>query len=642
MRIIRVLLPKYRLFPLDYIDNSLCNIGDIVHVPFKKEILQGIVWEVDIDSNIKQLKHIIDKTTYQISKDLITLIKKTSEYYMSDLGSVAKMVLPVALKEETSSVQIKSNLTTSLPKLFKEQQEALNTIEQYGNSTTLLHGVTGSGKTEVYFHLIYNKLKENKQVLVLIPEIALTNQIISRFIERFGFTPAIWHSSVTKSKKQEILTGIIKNEIKIIVGVRSSLYLPYVNLGLIVVDEEHDTSYKQDDLVLYNARDMAVLKGNILNIPIVLSTASPAIETYNNVKNKKYNYISLPSRYGQSIMTKIEIVDVSKLPKGKWIDARLKAAISNTLNNKEQVLLFLNRKGYAPAILCKLCSFKFACDNCSTLLVFHKVQNKLLCHYCGYKKLLVKKCPSCEEEGGLIACGPGIERIAEEIQKDFGDFRIEIVSKDTMKPKMIREILRKIENYETDIIIGTQIITKGYHFPKLNLVGVVDADLGLHGADLRSAERTFQLLYQVSGRAGRESGKSSVYIQTYQPNSLVINAIKNGRMEEFMEYELTQRQKSQMPPFAKFCSIILSCSKEELVMDVSKQLVNSAPVIKDIKILGPSPNVIFKIKNKYRVRIIFISPKAFNLQKYISTVLLSVKIPSSIFIKIDIDPYDFS
>ncbi len=656
MTIVKVLLPVARLFPLDYlVPEEIGNlaIGDLVLVPFRNQEITGIVWEIDAAlkevSKLKAIKQKLD-AQYKIQPEILRLLQKASNYYLSELGSIAKLALPVDITE--TPIKIKKQIIPdnfNLSALSDIQNKALQHLVQ-ATKPVIIQGVTGSGKTEVYFHLLADYLRQGRQVVIMLPEIALSGQIIKRFTVRFGFEPVVWNSTITKAQKKMALRGILNGEVKIVIGARSSLFLPYKDLGLIVVDEEHDSSYKQDDGILYNARDMAVLRASLSACKVLLCSATPSIETLHNANIGKYELIKLESRYQQAAMPDVGIINMKAeaLPANSWISKPLITAIRQTLEKKEQVLLFLNRRGYAPLILCKLCGYRFTCPSCSAWLVLHKATQRLECHHCGHQVRLPKTCPECKDEHSLTSCGPGIERIEEEAKRLFPDSCVAVVSKDQMtKPQKMQELLESMENQEIDILIGTQMITKGYHFPNLTLVGVIDADLAsAGGADLRASERTYQLLHQVGGRAGREQKKGFVLLQTYYPESIVLETIKAGDTEGFIKYEMNNRESGKMPPFAKMAAIILTGKNEAQVAELAKQLVAIAPKNNAdnllLKILGPAPALMSKVAGKYRYRILIIADKKFNLQKYLSMWLGLIKIPSSCHVKVDIDPQNFS
>lgn len=647
MQIAKILLPVAKLFPLDYLipkDLSI-NIGDLVIVPFRNKELTGIVWELASDSETQKLKTIYTKVSLNlnITSEVLELIKWMSVYYMSELGSIAKLVLPIDIAEKPIKIkEQKVNNDFILPDLSEEQKQAVTVLNE-SNKPVIIKGVTGSGKTEIYFHLIADYLAKGKQVLIMLPEIALSTQIINRFIERFGFEPIIWNSSVTKAQKKMILRGILSDKVKVVIGARSSLFLPFKNLGLIVIDEEHDESYKQDDGILYNARDTAIVRGTFDKAQIVLCSATPSIETMYNADLGKYHLITLINRYKNADLPNIEMIDMTKekLPKNSYLSKILIEAIKDNLDNKKQTLLFLNRRGYAPLMLCKACGYRFTCKYCSSWMVVHKATKKLECHHCGYQSKIFSSCPECLEDETLTICGPGIERIEEEAKALLPESKIAVISKDHAKnPEKIAQLLHQMENLEIDILIGTQMITKGYHFPNLTLVGVIDADLGSNNADLRASERTFQLLHQVGGRAGRGDSKGVVYLQSYYPDNIIFSYVKVGDEDSFFANELEIRKSADMPPFSKMASVILSGSSEHKILEIAKNMVRIAPKA-NVKILGPASSLMSKLAGKYRYRILIIANKKFNLQKYLKFWLSLMKIPSFCQIKIDIDPKNF-
>lgn len=647
MHILQILLPTQKLFLLDYLAQAEVQfaIGDIVIVPFRNKTSIGIVWSKHNISQAKQLKTVISKIHSNVRLDdaIINFMHKASRYYITELCAIAKLVLPVDISSSKIKPQHqKIPHTFHLAQLSQAQNVNLSALR---NTTipSVIYGVTGSGKTEVYFHLIAEFLSKDKQVLVMLPEIALSNHIIKHFTHRFGFTPVVWNSSVSTAKKQSALLGIINGDVKMVIGARSSLFLPYSNLGLIVVDEEHDQSYKQETGVLYNARDMAVLRANLCNAKVVLCSATPSIETIYNAQINKYHLIKLEDRYHSRTMPTVEIInmrDIKRTP-GRWLSNLLVESIKNTLSKKEQVLLFLNRRGYAPLLLCKSCGYRFTCIACSAWLVLHKTKKRLECHHCGYFTKIDDSCPSCASHDNLICCGPGVERIEEEILTLFPNNKIAVISKDVLlKPTLMQELLYKMENNEIEILIGTQIITKGYHFPNLTLVGIVDADLGLIGGDLRAAERSFQLLHQVGGRAGRETLPGRVLLQTYYPDHMVFQSITQSAGDAFMEYELCNRRDANLPPFTKIASIILSSKDENTAYTYGKQLVSVAPT-GNIKILGPAKCLVAKLAGKYRYRMLVIADKKLNLQQYLQFWLSQIARPHLCAVRIDIDPQNF-
>ena len=507
-----------------------------------------------------------------------------------------------------------------------------------------MDGVTGSGKTEVYFQAILNTLKQKKQVLVLLPEIYLSTEWNFRFKQNFGFDPLIWHSNLSKKIRKETWFKVNRGDNNAIVGARSALFLPFSNLGLIIIDEEHDNSFKQEEGVLYNARDMALIRAKIEKIPIILSTATPSMETWSNSQNNKFSYVKLSERIGIAKMPEIRIVDMreANLDYNKWISHSLKDKISENLVNKNLSLLFLNRRGYAPLKLCNSCGHRLKCRNCESWLVEHKKDNILICHQCGITQKFENKCKSCGEEETLISCGPGVERIEEEIMGYFPEVKIEILSSDTVKnPQAMSALLEKIQNSEIDIIIGTQMISKGHNFKNLTLVGIIDADMSLSGGDLRASEKAFQVLHQVSGRAGRENKKGIVLIQTYDPENQVIEALKKNNRDNFLTMEKDFRKVANLPPFGRLVSIIISSKDQYKLERFGNTLKDFAPNFENISILGPAPAPIFYLRGKFRYRFLIKTKKEINIQKVIKIWLQNTKLPSAIKLVIDIEPYSF-
>ena len=572
---------------------------------------------------------------------------KVSPNVIKGLVNKGKLI-SVKIPAKSATQDLKTNLTENKPKLSPDQNKAAKiletTTENETFSVTLINGVPGSGKTEVYFQAIAKALKNNSQVLVLLPEISLSAQWLERFRVRFGKDPVEWHSELTPAIRRKTWRAVAEGQALVVVGARSALFLPFLNLKLIVADEEHDTSFKQEEGVIYNARDMAIVRAQLGSIPIILASATPALETIHNVKQGRYNTIHLPNRYGDAKLPTIETIDMrnEKLNAQSWLSPTLQAMLEKTFVVKEQAMLFLNRRGYAPLTLCRTCGHRFHCPNCSAWLVEHRQGGFLQCHHCGFNKLLPEFCPSCEKENTLAACGPGVERLAEEVKKLFPDIRTTIASSDTITgPKAASKLVRKIENHEVDLIIGTQIVAKGYHFPLLTLVGAVDADLGLTGGDLRAAERTHQLLYQVAGRAGRSSRRGRVIIQTYMPEHPVMKALQGGKQKNFMEAETASRRKANMPPFGRLAAIIISAKSEEVADATAALLSKFRPNAEGITVLGPVPAPMAFLRGKHRRRLLLKTTKKFNIQGVIRDWLERARTPKNARVQIDVDPYSF-
>jgi primosomal protein N' (replication factor Y) len=514
-----------------------------------------------------------------------------------------------------------------------------------GFTVTLLDGVTGSGKTEVYFEAIAQALARGRQVLVLMPEIALTGQFIARCEERFGARPAEWHSGVSAPLRGRVWRAVAENKAKLVVGARSALFLPFPDLGLIVVDEEHDQSYKQEERVTYQARDMAVVRGHLGQAPVILSSATPSIESLVNAEQGRYRHITLGARYKAAGLPAIAAIDMRRDPpeRGRWLSPVLADAVAETLQRGEQALLFLNRRGYAPVTLCRKCGFRFECPNCSAWLVEHRFRRRLECHHCGTFVPIPETCPKCGAEHSLVPCGPGIERIAEEVAERFPDARRVLLSSD-LTPSIgdLRETLREIEEREVDVIIGTQLVAKGHHFPGLALVGVVDGDLGLAQADPRAAERTFQLLSQVTGRAGRDAIPGRGLIQTYMPEHPVMQALVSGDRDAFYEREIAARREAGLPPFGRLASLLVSGSSREAAEAHARAAALAAPAAAKIQVLGPAEAPLSVIRGRHRYRLLVKAAREADLQAYLRLWLSQAPKPKGdIRLVVDIDPYFF-
>ena len=534
------------------------------------------------------------------------------------------------------------------PTLSKAQRAAadhlIGEVEKSIFCTSLLDGVTGSGKTEVYFEAVAAALRHGRQALILLPEIALSNAFLSRFKDRFGCAPALWHSSLSDHQRKVTWRGVATGESRVVVGARSALFLPYRELGLIIVDEEHDPAYKQEEGVIYHARDMAVARASFGQIPIALVSATPSLETMQNVWLGKYQHLHLPDRHGGAGLPDIHLIDLKKdrPERQHFIAPSLRTAITDTIAGGGQALLFLNRRGYAPLTLCRNCGYRFECPRCTAWLIEHKNTRKLHCHHCGHEERVPPTCPKCAEADSFAACGPGVERIKDEVAEIFPDARAVILSSDTATThEQLKSMLDDIRDHHIDIVIGTQIIAKGHHFPKLTCVGVIDADLGLAGGDLRASERTFQLLHQVAGRAGREADKGHVYLQTYNPESRVMQALASHDRDDFLEVEAAQREEARMPPFTRLAGIIVSGRDEPLVVDVSKALGRAAPFGQGLQTLGPADAPMYKLRGRFRRRLLVRAEKTIDIQKAIAHWLGSVKIPSTVRVQVDIDPQSF-
>ena len=647
-----VLIPRIFDYPHTYLSGKFDKLkpGSIVLVPFgrKKEI--GVIWDKQEKTNkIFKLKNVLEKKSISLNENLIKFINWFSLYNLVPKGMVLKMCLG-----DESFFSKNSNFIddTKIKKKNKfnlnpEQKRCLDDINGFGNkfNVTLLQGVTGSGKTIVYFEKIKQNLVQGKQSLVLLPEIFLTNQFEQRFEDYFGFKPSIWHSKITKKNKKIIWQNIVNNKIKLVVGARSSLFLPFKKLGLIVVDEEHDSSYKQDEGLRYNARDMAIFRASIEDIPIILATSIPSLETYNNVKNKKYNSTKLKKRYKNFLLPSAEIVNLNLNKKNKniWLDIKTLNLARKYLDSKQQVLFFLNRRGYAPFLICKKCGLKLVCPNCSVFLTFHKQLNKAMCHHCGHKSSIKQKCQKTDFNCEFQMYGPGVEKIFAELRQIFPDKVIKILSSDFLnKKKETINLLKDIENNKVNILVGTQLISKGFNFPNLNCIVVVDADFSGMGFDLRSTEKNIQLYNQLSGRAGRFSKKSLIIYQTFNPSDKTLSDILENNPEKFLEEESCLRKEKKLPPFSRLIAFIVESNNEKESFLEAQKIKKNLLLLKDIEVMGPVTSPIFKIKNKYRTRLLLRSQSNVLVQKKISRILKNLNISKKIKLTVDVDPLNFS
>lgn len=552
--------------------------------------------------------------------------------------------VPLELAREVQSLHLNRTdlqLTSDQALVAQALSEA---VSNKTFSTHLLDGVTGSGKTEVYFEAIDAALHAGKQVLILLPEISLTGQFLDRFAKRFGAQPAVWHSGLSMSERRDFWRGVSRGEIRVLVGARSALFLPWADLGVIIVDEEHDAGFKQEDGLIYNARDMAIVRGRFAQCPVVLASATPSLETVINAQDGRYAHHRLKARIGAAALPKIDIVDMRVMPpeRGRWLVAPMVEAIGARLANQEQALVFLNRRGYAPLTLCRQCGHRYACGNCDAWMVEHRFRKELMCHHCGSLAPVPEKCGSCGSVGTLAACGPGIERITEEIVSLFPSARVAVLSSDLRGGAgALRQTLAQIAEGGADIVVGTQIVAKGHHFPKLGFVGVVDADLGLGNGDLRASERTFQLLSQVAGRAGRETVTGAAMLQSYMPDHPVLQALIAGDRDQFLRQEAEARERAGMPPFGRLAAIILSSPHQADVVQAGQLLSRKIPFHDEIHVFGPAPAPIARLRMRYRHRFLIKASRSAPIQAFIRQWLAGIKLPAGSRLAVDIDPYSF-
>ena len=577
---------------------------------------------------------------------------------LSDMAGVTSSVVKGLVKqgavreEDTPRDRPFARLDPDLPakNLTDDQAQAAdrlrNGVRSQGYGTTLLRGVTGSGKTEVYLEAVAETLRQGRQALVLLPEIALTAEFLTRVEARFGARPAEWHSGVTMTERRRTWKMVGQGAAQMVVGARSALFLPFQNLGLIVVDEEHDSSYKQEDGVLYNARDMAVLRASLCDARVVLASATPSLESWANAEAGKYERLDLEARYGAAVMPELAAIDMraETLPPNRWVSPTLQAAVNARVAAGEQALLFLNRRGYAPTTICRACGHQIGCEHCDARMVEHRFQKRLICHQCGASAPVPTACPSCGAEDRLAAVGPGVERLAEEAAALFPQARIAVLSSDLFgSARALKEQIVEIAQGAADIIIGTQLVAKGHNFPLLTLVGVIDADLGLQGSDLRAAERTFQLMRQVAGRAGRAERAGRAVLQTYQPEHPVIRAILAGDEEGFWRAEAGARREAGVPPYGRMAGIILSSPDMQAVFDLGSDLARRDGPIRAVgaQVFGPAPAPIARIRGRHRVRLLVKAPKGVALQAALAAWVGQVRLPAQARLSVDIDPQSF-
>lgn len=630
------------------------EIGTFVEVPFGKRTMIGVVWsEGKGDVPEEKLKTILRPLPLPPAPEVTrSFVNWVSAYTLTPRGAVLKMTFGNAKFLEPKKKD-DFNCPTFDPDHF---QPALNDSQKQAAdflcerlrdnkyAATLLDGVTGSGKTEVFCEAIAECLRRNRQALLLLPEIAMTAALIDRLTARFGTRPIEWHSGLGDRQRRLHWQAIARGEAQFILGARSALFLPYPDLGLIVVDEEHEAAYKQEEGVIYHGRDMAVVRAHLGNIPIILSSATPALETLYNAQQGKYAHVKLRERFGEARMPNLELVDMRKykLSAQEFIAPPLFEKLKETLASGQQSMLFLNRRGYAPLTLCRKCGHRMQCPRCTAWLTEHKQSGRLHCHHCDFSMRLPDKCPSCEAEGHFAACGPGVERIAEEVKVRLPEARAAVMASDTLEnPQAAQELVDRMSRREIDILIGTQIMAKGYHFPLLTLVGVIDGDLGLTGGDPRASERTFQLLQQMAGRSGRAEDQGHVLLQTTSPDHPVMKALVKGDRDAFMQIELQEREAYRLPPFWRLASLTISGEDMNQVIRATQSLADSAPKDDALRVLGPAPAPFARLRNRYRHRILIQAPRSINLSSVLRHWVKNIKLPHALRLHIDIDPYNF-
>ena len=647
-----ILLPKVFNHPFTYETSLKLKLGDYVEVPFGNSKTVGVVWDDFEKNQFKKFKtkKVIKKLNLpNLNKKMVKFINWFSEYNIIPKGMALKLSLSSNdILEKFPEDELKNFSNHHKKKEFeltKSQEESLKRLEKKNNEfrVHVVQGVTGSGKTIVYFHAIKKILERSKQCLILLPEIGLISQFEKKFTEFFGFNPAVWHSGITPRKRKIIWSGVVNNKLKVVIGARSSLFLPFKDLGLIVVDEEHDQSFKQDEGVIYNARDMAISRAYFENFPINLVTSIPSLETFNNIKKGKFSVSKISERFRKASLPNYEIINLNKtkLEPNSWLSKEIIEKVKLHLSKNDQILFFVNRRGFSPNVFCKKCLKIFSCPNCSINMVYHKTKEILLCHYCGYKSKINTECKdnkSCD----LVFYGPGVERIAEEVKKKFPTKNQLIFSSDTMNKKNSKDLLKQIVDNNIQILVGTQLISKGFHFPHLNCIVVVDIDLNSQGHDLRGTEKNLQLYHQLSGRAGRAGKPATVYFQTYNLNKNMITDITNDNPEIFLEKELELRKLNALPPFQRFISLIITGLNEKKTEQEANRFKIYIEKILDGKVLGPVNSPIFRIRKKFRVRLLIRSKKTLNIQKKLAFLISNFKFLNGIKLTVDVDPINFN
>ncbi|MDR2075014.1 MAG: primosomal protein N' [Holosporales bacterium] len=636
-----VLLDIPSKFTYRYEDDDLPP-GQLVIVSFRNRDTAGVICgkNSNYDGRIKSISSILP---YVISESYVHFAEFVARYTMSTIGSIMRLIIPFSVEKiltpekNIRAIEVHEKADVDLN---SDQREAVEKIQQYKSRPILLHGVTGSGKTEVFLEI----LKGMTQALIMVPEISLSNELAKDVSSRLGIPVYIWHHSVSPIKKRDIWKKAVNGEKMIIVGARSSLFIPFSKLEGIVIDEEQDSSFKQSEGITYNARDMGIYLGHTIDIPVILSSATPSIETYSNAISGKYEYVSLKNRYFENAkFPEVYVDDIRKQTlMGGVLSQHSIQIIKRCLEDGKQALIFINRRGHTPKILCNSCGGKITCPSCDTWLCYHMADDSMLCHYCGYKIKKITRCPKCHKET-LVGIGIGIEKASKEIGKIFSESRILSLSSDNMNtPNKISKSIKMIKNHEVDIIIGTQIIAKGHNFMNLNTIVVTCIDSMLYGEDFRSTEKAFQIIHQVAGRAGRSehSGDNAcVIFQTYNPDDRLLELLSSNDMKSFYDLEISNRKLTKMPPFGRIISVLISSHDKNKLDSFAKEFLKNAPSDRNIKVMGPiTPNV-FRLRNQYRLKFMILSRCM--AQEYVSKWLKSAKISKDVRVAVDVDPYEF-
>ncbi len=638
--------------PFTYQAEAPLEPGTLVLVPLGTRMVAGAVWDDAPDEAIraKPVAQVLDFPPLPLP--LRKFIDWVAGYTLAKRGDVLALGLKAGLlatPQRAKKFYFDPPLPdTPGPALSAAQESAAASLRAAVSaqkfSVTLLNGVTGSGKTEVYLEAVAQTLRAGKQALILLPEIALSVQFLERFLQRFGAAPAVWHSELTPAIRRATFRAVAEGTALVVVGARSALFLPFPDLGLIVVDEEHESAFKQEDGVTYHARDMAVVRARLSAAACVLSSATPSLETVENAAAGRYAELRLPARHGGATLPRVTALDLRADPpeRGKFLAPKLITAVNETLARGEQAMLFLNRRGYAPLTLCRHCGHRMACPNCTAWLVEHKSHRRLICHHCDYGCPMPDKCPACEAKDSFAAIGPGVERIAEEVATTFPQARALTMASDVITgPKQAAEAARRIADREVDIIIGTQMVAKGWHFPHLTLVGVVDADLGLAGGDLRAGERTVQMLHQVAGRAGRAEAPGNVLLQSYAPEHPVMQALCSGDLAAFMAQEAAQRRPGHWPPFGRLAALIVSAADARLADETARALARTAPHGPGIEVLGPAPAPFALLRGRHRRRLLLRTARDIAVQPILRDWLARAEISRLARVDVDVDPVSF-
>jgi primosomal protein N' (replication factor Y) len=650
---VSVLVPRPFGAALTYLAPGALAAGTYVRVPLGSRAITGVVWGDAPDAAVKAKPVLAVLEAPPMPAGLMAFIDWVAAYTVSPRGEVLALAVKEALLRDPPPKARPplfgaEDVAFAVPALSDAQAAAAATLREavaaQKFSVTLLDGVTGSGKTEVYLEAVAAALAAGRQALVLLPEIALSVQVLRRFEARFGAVPAVWHSELAPARRLHTFRAVARGQAKVVVGARSALFLPFPDLGLIVVDEEHEAAFKQQDGVMYHARDMAVVRARIAAAPCVLASATPSLETVENAASGRYAHVKLPARHGGAALPAVKLIDMrgEAMERGRFLSPTLCAAVTAALARGEQAMLFLNRRGYAPLTLCRHCGHRLACPHCTAWLVEHRRAGRLACHHCDYTAALPAVCPACAAEHSFVAVGPGVERIEEEVAAVFPAARRLVMASDLIAgPAAAAAAVAAIAAGDVDIVIGTQMVAKGWHFPQLTMVGVVDADLGLAGGDLRAGERTVQMLHQVAGRAGRAAAPGEVFLQSYAPEHPVMASLAAGDLAGFLAQEAAQRRPGHWPPFGRLVALIVSGPNEGLVDTIARRIAGAAPRARGVEVMGPAPAPFAILRGQHRRRLLLKAARGVAVQAYVKDWLAATEIPRSVRVDVDVDPVSF-